>query len=75
MLSTGAFHVMPVFAAKGVAQADALTVLMTVGPAQVANPGRCVFPGGDQAGARHDPAGAGLEACARAGQCASVGGQ
>ena len=34
-------HVMPVFAAKGVAQADALTVLMTVGPAQVA--GRLVY--------------------------------
>ena len=34
-------HVMPVFAAKGVAQADALAVLMTVGPAQVA--GRLVY--------------------------------
>lgn len=34
-------HVMPAFAAKGVAEADALTVLVTVGPAQVA--GRLLY--------------------------------
>ncbi len=34
-------HVMPVFASKGVSDADALVVLMTVGPAQVA--GRLVY--------------------------------
>ncbi|WP_144289962.1 MFS transporter [Ideonella sp. A 288] len=34
-------HVMPVFASKGVGEADALTVLMTVGPAQVA--GRLLY--------------------------------
>jgi len=34
-------HVMPMFDAKGVAQADALTVLMVVGPAQVA--GRLLY--------------------------------
>ncbi|MBI5259954.1 MAG: MFS transporter [Burkholderiales bacterium] len=34
-------HVMPAFAAKGVPEADALTVLVTVGPAQVA--GRLLY--------------------------------
>ncbi len=34
-------HVMPIFESKGVSQADALVVLMTVGPAQVA--GRLVY--------------------------------
>ena len=34
-------HVMPTFAAKGVAEADALTVLMAIGPAQVA--GRLLY--------------------------------
>ena len=34
-------HVIPIFAAKGVSQADALLVLMTIGPAQVA--GRLIF--------------------------------